>query len=150
MARLVRGTVASVANAFGVTTARVPGLDDEPMIQVGQGYLENVHAEAGGGRHCASGDFGLTDPCAGILLGRINRWAVQREPRVTLQVCQFARARHRAEGHLLLDLGLDAADARRTSARSVAIVLCLRAWNSARTRAANSGASASICCHATM
>ena len=78
------------------------------------------------------------------------RGAVQGEPRIPAQVGSLARAGHRPEAQLAIgELDLDAADARRPSARSVAMVLCRRAWNSARTRPANSVSACSKSVHDT-
>src|SRR3954452_14231595 len=81
---------------------------------------------------------GLTDGLCSASRGVRCKSASLREPGIEPKVTSFS---------IWVSMPLMRGE---PSARSVAIVLCLRAWNSARTRAANSGASASICCHATM
>src|SRR6266581_9228621 len=60
------------------------------------------------------GDLRLTRPLRFRALDRVDRGAVQREPRIPAQVRALARVRHRAEGELaVLEGRLDPGDPRR-------------------------------------
>jgi hypothetical protein len=104
---------ASVPHASLVTASRVPRLDHESAVEVGQGNLGDVHPEPLVGGHCAPGDLRLPHPPARVVLGRIDGRAVQCQPRIALQVRELSRVRHRPEGQLVSDLRLDTADPRR-------------------------------------
>src|SRR5262245_66407917 len=76
---------ASVANASEVSAPRVPGLDHEAAVKIGEGQLSDVDPEPILSRHCAPGNLRFTDPRTGITLGRVDRRAVQRQSRITRQ-----------------------------------------------------------------
>jgi hypothetical protein len=104
---------------------RRPPLDDEHrgrLVEVGVHDVGDVGAEAvavqslvhRSGGDCAPGDLRLARPLRLGALDRVDRCAVQGEPRIATEIGALARVLHRAKDHFaVLERRLDPGDPRR-------------------------------------
>ena len=97
------------------------------------------------------GDLRLTRPLRFRALDWVGRGAVQCEPRIPAQIRALARVGIEPKASSPSSKATSIPEIRGDpSARTVAIVLCLRASKSPRTRCANSGSARSTSFHAVM
>src|SRR5262245_52532888 len=120
----------------------MPRLGHEQLGDTGQHDLGDLDAEGVAVRYRPAGDLRLARPPTRVVRRWIDSRAVHCKPGIPAQVVPLDRAGHRTEPQFppskLSSMPLIRGE---PSERTVAIVLCLRAPNSPRTRCANSGAS---------
>src|SRR6185436_10692484 len=118
------GSTASVSFDAAQRLTGPPHLDEQAVAgvgQAGQHDLVELGTEQLAGRVALevpdedgpAGDLGFAGPLGGVL-GRVDRWAVQREPVIASEIGALPSVGHRAERELAVgELHLDPGDPRR-------------------------------------